>query len=114
MSHKHIEEKICLVILDSSECGGNHTNGRGFITTPFYPNPYPPVEECIYLISQANGTFVNVKLISMDISCHAAGSDYIEMWDGNTEGSPLIGRFCGNDSNMPRVIQTTQNHMRIR
>ena len=101
-------------ISDSSVCGGNYTNGSGVITTPFFPNLYPPVKECIYLISQPNGTYVNMTVISMDIDCHAAGSDYIEMWDGNTEDSQLIGRFCGNGSNMPAVVQTTQNNLRIR
>ena len=110
---------VCIAITknitsDSSDCGGNYTNGSGVITTPFYPNLYPPVEECIYLISLPNGTNVNMTVLNMDIDCHAAGSDYVEMWDGKSEESQFIGRFCGNSSNMPAVFQTTQNYLRIR
>ena len=89
-------------------------NGSGLIVSPSYPNPYPPAKECIYLISQPNGTFVSMRVLSTDINCHAAGSDYIEMWDGISEKSPLIGKFCGNSENIPAIIQTTQSHLRIR
>ena len=89
-------------------------NGSGLIVTPSYPNPYPPAKECTYLISQPNGTFVNMTVLDMDVDCHAAGSDYIELWDGISEESPLIGKFCGNSDNIPAIIQTTQNHLWIR
>ena len=47
----------------------------------------------------------------MDIDCQ---SDYIELRDGNSEDSPLMGTFCGNGSNVPDFMQTTQNNFRIR
>ena len=50
----------------------------------------------------------------MDIDCNGLPSDYIEMKDGDSEYSPLMGRFCGNGSNIPKSMQTTQNHLRIR
>ena len=71
--------------------------------------------DCVYLISQPNGTYVNISFVSMDLICHsAAGSDFIEMRDGNSGDSPLMGRFCGNGSNVPDFMQTTQNFLRIR
>ena len=53
----------------------------------------------------------------MDIVCpfdHTAGSEYIEMWNGISEDSPKMGKWCGNGSDVPTFIQTTQNNLRIR
>ena len=97
-----------------TDCGGNYTNASGILTSPSYPNPYPHLADCTYLLSQPNGTFVNVSFISMDVSCHAAGPDYIEMRDGGSEDSPLMRKLCGDRSNVPNFMQTTQNNLRIR
>ena len=70
--------------------------------------------DCNYIISQPSGTYVNISFVHMDLICHAAGSDYIEIRDGIAEDSFLMGTFCGNGSNVPASLQTTQNHMRIR
>ena len=97
-------------------CGGNYNNQSGVLTSPLYPNPYPTAD-CVYLISQPNGTYNNISFLTMDINCQGLTtrtSDYIEMRDGNSEESPLMGRICGNGSNVPAFMQTTQNHMRIR
>ena len=50
----------------------------------------------------------------MDIDCRGLPSDYIEMRDGDSEDSPQMGKFCGNGSNVPESMHTTQNHLRIR
>ena len=99
-----------------TNCGGNYTNASGVLTSPSYPNPYPHMADCIYLISQPNGTHVNISFISMDVNCQKTHSshDYIEMRDGNSEDSPVMGRFCGNGSKVPASMQTTQSHLRIR
>ena len=71
---------------------------------------------CVYLISQPNGTFVNISFLYMDIDCQGLTtltSDYLELRDGKTNESPLMGRFCGNGTNTPDVMQTTQNNLRI-
>ena len=95
-------------------CGGTYSNASGVISSPSYPNAYPEMVDCVYLISQPNGAYVNISFLTMDIDCQGTPSDYIEMRDGKTEESPLIGRFCGNGSNVPDFLQTTQNHFRIR
>ena len=84
------------------------------LTSPSYPNPYPHIADCDYLITLSHGDYVNISFNSMDLNCHADGSDYIEIRDGNARDSPLMGKFCGNGSNVPTFMQTSQNHMRIR
>ena len=100
-----------------TDCGGTYTNASGIVTSPSYPNTYPPLAHCIYLISQPDGTYVNISFIDMDVICQESysTSDYIDIRDGSSEDSPLMmGKLCGNGSNVPSFIQTTQNHLRIR
>ena len=97
-------------------CGGDYTNASGLLISPSNPNPYPHLADCVYLISQPNGKYIKISFITMDVNCQKTYSsyDYIEMRDGNSEDSPLMGRFCGNESDVPAFMQTTQNHLRIR
>ena len=94
-------------------CGGTYTNSSGILTAPSHQNSYPVLSDCVYLISQPD-RYINISFLNMDISCQGTPSYYIEMRDGNSEESPLMGRFCGNNSNVPDFMQTTQNHLRIR
>ena len=99
-----------------TNCGGNYMNTSGIIMSPSHPHHYPHMADCIYLISQPNGTYINVSFISLDIVCQdlLAESDYIELRDGNSENSPLMGIFCGSDNNVPVFMQTNKNFLRIR
>ena len=100
-----------------TECGGIYSDASRVLSSPSYPNLYTELADCVYLISQPNGTYVNISFLSMDIDCQGRTpltSDYIELRDGNSEDSPLMARFCGNGSNVPNFIQTTQNHLRMR
>ena len=94
------------------ECGGNFSTPNGIFTSPSYPDNYPENVDCTYLISLPEGTYVNMTIIDMDISCWDSGtSDRIEFRDGSSGNSPLMGRWCGHGS---QHLQTTQNYMRIR
>ena len=99
-----------------TDCGGNYSNKSGILSSPSYPNPYPNLAECVYLISQSNGTYINISFLSVDVDCQEiySQSDFIEMRDGSSEDSALMARFCGNGSNVPDFMQTTQNYLRIR
>ena len=64
--------------------------------------------------------YVNLTILmfdTYDIDCETTifsdeGYDYLEIRDGNSEKSPLIGRFCGN--NIPSSLHSTSNYMWIR
>ena len=108
------------------------------MTSPSYPNIYPPNADCIYNISQATGTVILLEFTHIDIDggdtllsteyCH----DYLKMHDGPSEDSPLMyGKICGehwsrragdvgglgwrgwNPSSppIPYLIQSKQNQM---
>ena len=63
----------------------------------------------------------------MDISCQKeiegkstlkqevrSAADYVEFRDGMSEDSPLMGKWCGNGSDIPSNLQATKNHLLIR
>lgn len=95
-------------------CGGTHSESSGFLSSPSYPNSYPELADCVYLIHQPKGMYINISFHTIDIDCQGTTSDFLEVRDGNSEKSPLMGRFCGNVSNVPALMQSTQNHLRIR
>ena len=95
-------------------CGGRFSTPKGVLTSPSYPEKYPNYADCIYTISQPNGSYVNISFLTMDINCQGARSGYVELRDGDSRDSPLMGRFCGDGSNVPDSMQTTQNSLMIR
>ena len=107
----HIEYKA---LQGFTACGGSYSNASGVISSPLHPNLYPDQAGCVYLISQPKGSYINISFLSLDIDCQGTPSDFIELRDGYFENSPLMITFCGNRSNVPDIIQTTQNHLRIR
>ena len=114
-SYECTTEKDCVAVC------GDYSSLMGTLTSPFYPTAYPDDTECIYTISQAVGTFINMTIIMFDISvidsfgreeyfCNLI--DFLEIRDGPSQNSPLIGRFCG--TNIPSYIVSTQNLLWIR
>ena len=95
------------------ECGGYFSTPNGNFTSPSYPDNYPANEDCIYTISQPIGTVIMLNLLSMDIESHSTcGFDYLEIRDGPSDDSPLLGKLCGNV--IPAPIQSVQNQMWMR
>ena len=90
---------------NSGKCGGNFNASNGLLTSPSYPDIYSSNSECIYIISQPTNTFVNVTIRIFSLY---DGKGYLEIRDGNSEESPLIGVYAGDIS--PTTIQSTQNH----
>ena len=90
-------------------CGGNYSASSGILSSPSFPNFYPHNMDCSYLISQPPDSFINLNITQIDLNCHSMGSDYLELRDGISLDSPLIGRFCGD--NAPEFLQTTQNYL---
>ena len=99
----------------NDECGhgGFNSSYGGIITSPSYPNNYPPNTDCTYTISQPTGTVILLNFLSMDIDYDSSCDyDYIEIRDGPTAGSPLLDKLCGNE--IPASIQSSQNQLWIR
>uniref|UniRef100_A0A8C2FCN4 Metalloendopeptidase n=1 Tax=Cyprinus carpio TaxID=7962 RepID=A0A8C2FCN4_CYPCA len=108
-------------------CGETLQDSVGNFSSPGYPNGYPSYTHCVWRISVTPGEkvrhfcvlSVNADLMrdivlnftTMDLyksSLHdSCAYDYLEVRDGLSENSPLIGRFCGYDK--PEDIRSTSN-----
>ena len=96
-------------------CGGNFTYPNGFLTSPSYPESYPKLLDCAYIISQPTGTaimlnFLNINIENEKVFC--GNCDYIEIRDGTSENAPLLDKLSGNE--IPASIQSSQNQLWIK
>ncbi|KAI1887746.1 hypothetical protein AGOR_G00193530 [Albula goreensis] len=91
-------------------CGGEINKDAGQIQSPNYPDDYRPSKECVWKITVSEDYNVGLSFQAFEIERHdSCAYDYLEVRDGNTESSPLIGRFCGYDK--PEDIRSTSNNL---
>ena len=93
-------------------CGGSFITPQGILASPSYPDNYPGNADCTYTISQPNGNVILLNFLSMDImgfigECEF--DDYLEIRDGPSAHSPLLGKLCGSE--IPAPIQSSQNQL---
>ncbi|XP_028157640.1 cubilin homolog [Ostrinia furnacalis] len=83
-------------VLDNA-CGGTLTSEEGAISSPNYPNPYPPNSDCVWILgtSPGNRVFMLFEAFELDLS-EDCNQDYVEVRENNG-GGPLRGVYCGND-----------------
>lgn len=98
-------------------CGGYFTTPSGLFTSPSYPHPYPENADCVYTISQKNGTYITLIILNMDMfgwdeTLDACPRDYLEIRNGNSNDSPLLEKLCGKG--VAASIQSTENNLWIR
>ncbi|XP_003271454.2 CUB and sushi domain-containing protein 1 [Nomascus leucogenys] len=74
-------------------CGYNVTSQNGTIYSPGFPDEYPILKDCIWLITvpPGHGVYINFTLLQTE-----AVNDYIAVWDGPDQNSPQLGVFSGN------------------
>ncbi|XP_066542213.1 neuropilin-2b isoform X2 [Hoplias malabaricus] len=97
----------CLLVLcfsslargDEEPCGGHRdASDAGYITTPGYPQEYPPHQDCRWIItapepSQRIVLNFNPHFELEKLDCRY---DFIEIRDGSSESADLLGKHCSN------------------
>ncbi|KAK4820985.1 hypothetical protein QYF61_009451 [Mycteria americana] len=91
-------------------CGGLLFNSSGSLQSPSYPLNYPDNADCLWQIQVTNNfrimlTFGNIQLQG---GCQ---NDYIEIYDGTPDTSPLLGRVC---SSSDLTYTSSSNFMTVR
>lgn len=78
-------------------CGGELNIGSGGrLESPNYPLDYLPNKECIWRITVEEEYQVALKFQSFEVENHDnCVYDYVEVRDGDSPNSRLIGVFCG-------------------
>ncbi|XP_044150585.1 LOW QUALITY PROTEIN: cubilin [Bufo gargarizans] len=93
-------------------CGGS-LSGVGVIRTPHYPNPYYRERFCEWIITQPEGEVVMFKFDSFNVSSSSeCSNNYVEVRDGPSSESALIGKYCGSE--VPPAIYSTQKSLYVR
>uniref|UniRef100_A0A8C5HD89 Cubilin n=1 Tax=Gouania willdenowi TaxID=441366 RepID=A0A8C5HD89_GOUWI len=92
-------------------CGGM-LSGTGQLRSPYHPNAYPHNKVCEWLITQPEGYVVTLSFRSFDVEGGSCRYDFVEVRDGSTASSPLLGTFCGTD--IPPRLQSTQRSLYIK
>lgn len=67
------------------------------IQSPNWPEHYRPSKECIWRVKAEENHQISMRFDSFDLESHdSCAYDYVEVHDGDSLNSDLIGRFCGN------------------
>ncbi|KAL9985292.1 hypothetical protein ACROYT_G007677 [Oculina patagonica] len=85
-----------------SSSGTTLTGSSGSFSSPNYPSNYPNRETCRWIITVPQGHIVLLSFQSFHLeSCFRpspdCSCDYLEVRDGTTGSSELLGRYCGKE-----------------
>lgn len=85
------------LFITTAVCGGDLTIESGNqLESPNYPLEYLPNKECIWRITVQEDYQVALKFQSFEVENHDnCVYDYVEVRDGDSPDSRLIGVFCG-------------------
>ncbi|XP_070189466.1 uncharacterized protein [Littorina saxatilis] len=95
-----------------SKCLKTHTSGYGTIRTQRVVNSS---HECTFIIQQPQSYVIYLQFQNFHVGNDTVNctTNYVEIRDGDEEGSPLLGRrYCGTDT--PPLLTSSQNMTWIR
>lgn len=98
----------------SAVCGGDiYLEGGEHLESPNYPEDYQANKECIWRITVQESYQVALKFQSFEIENHDnCVYDYVEIRDGLTMDSPLLGVYCGYK--IPPDVISASNHLLVK
>ncbi|KAM9010595.1 scavenger receptor cysteine-rich domain-containing protein DMBT1 [Ara ararauna] len=91
-------------------CGGSLFNPSGTLQSPYYPLNYPDNADCLWQIQVENNFRITLTFRSIQLQ-GGCQNDYIEIYDGPPNTSPLLGRIC---SNYGLTYTSSSNFMAVR
>ncbi|KAF3688997.1 Inactive serine protease PAMR1 [Channa argus] len=90
------------------ECGGVIHKQQGHLVLESYPNN----AQCEWTIQVDRPFTIELRFMMLSLEFHhSCRYDYVEVRDGDSINSGVIGRFCGN--NIPAPIQSSGNNLHI-
>ncbi|CAH0562353.1 unnamed protein product [Brassicogethes aeneus] len=93
-------------------CGGSYFTPAGIIKSPQYPDNYPIEKKCIWKITVESGNQILLNITDFSIESYPnCRYDWLEIRNGGSSSSPIIGRYCGH--NIPKTISSHSNQLYI-
>ncbi|XP_046712329.1 deleted in malignant brain tumors 1 protein-like isoform X2 [Silurus meridionalis] len=91
-------------------CGGNYY-GSGSISSPYYPGYYHDNAQCVWRLSAPAGQTIFLSFQDLDLE-RCCNCDYVNVYDGSSTTSPLIGKLCHNTTSH-LDFQSTSSYMTV-
>ncbi|XP_054258423.1 tolloid-like protein 2 [Macrosteles quadrilineatus] len=83
------------------------------LESPNYPEDYEPNKECVWVLAAPQDYQVALKFQSFEVENHDnCVYDYVEVRDGPSQDSPLLGKFCGYK--LPPDLHSSGNKLFIK
>ncbi|KAM7400098.1 hypothetical protein PAMA_004681 [Pampus argenteus] len=98
-------------LTQTDKCGGYieiHT--ADYLTSPGYPGAYPPSQQCVWVITAPGpGQKILINFNPhFDLEDRDCKYDYVEVYNGGDEFSPMLGKFCGKIAPSPIISSSSQ------
>uniref|UniRef100_A0A1B6GTE4 Metalloendopeptidase n=2 Tax=Cicadellinae TaxID=33370 RepID=A0A1B6GTE4_9HEMI len=96
-------------------CGGREIqiDGEHSLESPNYPEDYEPNKECVWTLVAPPDYQVALKFQSFEVENHDnCVYDYVEVRDGPSLDSPLLGKYCGYK--LPPDLHSTGNKLFVK
>ncbi|GLD50715.1 neuropilin-1a-like protein [Lates japonicus] len=105
--------RIILVasLTQTDKCGGNiEIDIADYLTSPGYPGAYPPSQQCVWVITAPEpGQKILINFNPhFDLEDRDCKYDYVEVYNGGDELSPMLGKFCGKIAPSPIISSGSQ------
>uniref|UniRef100_A0A7N9AX82 Neuropilin n=1 Tax=Mastacembelus armatus TaxID=205130 RepID=A0A7N9AX82_9TELE len=98
-------------LTQTDKCGDNiEIHAADYLTSPGYPGAYPPSQQCVWLITapeQGQKILINFNP-HFDLEDRDCKYDYVEVFNGEDEHSPTLGKFCGKIAPSPIISSGRQ------
>ncbi|XP_026230575.1 neuropilin-1a-like isoform X2 [Anabas testudineus] len=98
-------------LTQTDKCGGSiEMHNADYLTSPGYPSAYPPSQQCVWVITapeQSQKILINFNP-HFDLEDRDCKYDYVEVYNGGDETSPMLGKFCGKIAPSPIISSGNQ------
>ncbi|KAI9577187.1 hypothetical protein GQX74_015641 [Glossina fuscipes] len=95
-----------------NSCGGHIHSSGGKINSPTWPLNYTENLDCHWILNTPPGTQLELNIEIFDLEyTKDCSHDWLDIRNGGSNQSTLIGHFCGNISSVPRNIPSFTNQM---
>ncbi|KAJ3611231.1 hypothetical protein NHX12_021247, partial [Muraenolepis orangiensis] len=96
-------------------CSRTYQQAYGYLRSPGWPAVYPHEVECEVVLAAPQGSTISLFFDSFDLEHHSDCSfDYVEVRNGSTGSSPLLGKLCGSALPSPIFPGGNQLYLRFR
>ncbi|XP_075684851.1 cubilin [Rhinoderma darwinii] len=93
-------------------CGGIQSGESGIVASPNFPDKYPALSHCAWLLEAPEGHIITLSFAYFDLEYHSVCRwDSVTVMNGASHGSPIIGQYCGTTS--PGTLQSGSNKLLV-